>query len=212
MTDIPKVITTLVDKRTNSVDGTNATRTYTKSPESDRPVFYNTNGFLETSLPNIRGAYFFINNTNSLSGAKRNTGFATALQGDYFSSTAAVTLDPCVVSPSVSHLINAASAAQDNTWTWPSITATANHLREKFPDLYRPGLCWDTYITNSPSLRTLALVFTNATAPQVRGLVGESGTPANGYTLPSRASCLVRTLISDTTPGAERIDYFILHG
>lgn len=214
MTDLPKVITTLVETRTNSSDGTSTSRTWTKSPESDRPVMYNTNGFVETSLPHIRGAYFHVTNTTNEDGARRNAQFASCLSGSYFNSD--VTFTSPVVGPNVSHLIKGTTAAKV-TWTWPDINFLTEYLREAFPGMYRPGLCWDIRVTNQQvgadwdldiQLPTSGGGVTVTNYGYNTGTDGLHNIDGVGSNCPS---ALIRTLVTDTTLGAEKFEFFVLH-
>lgn len=205
MTDIPKVITTLVPVRTNSEDWTSNSRTYSKSPESDRPVFVNTNGFLETHLPCIRGGFQLVNNSNDVSGTLRNTSLMAALTGDYLNS-ADVTLDPSLIGPQITYLI-CWQYIGNRTWTFPTVTNLCKYLRTTYPDLYRPGLFWTINFVNNTETRTLTLDIPDAVNPQSVRRWGMAG--ATTRTLPTNSSLKVSFLVEGTTPGSEKLSYFV---
>lgn len=205
MTDIPKVITTLTPVRLNSDDGTSNSRTYSKSPESDKLLYANTSGFVETSLPHIRGGFLLINNSNTLDGTQRNSQYASALTGDYF-NTADVVLDPCAIGPQITYLICNVPGV-NRLWTFPSISALCAYLKSAFPDLYRPGLYWEFTIINNTDAHTLTVRINDAVAPQVQRKWGLHNTI--NKVLAANSSVRIGVLIEGTQLGSEKISFFI---
>lgn len=218
MTDIPKVITSLNDARANNsgngVAGTGQ-RTYTKSPESDRPVMYNTNGFLETSSPPIRGGFIVLDSITNQEEARSGARYASVLTGSFFHG--ANNLPASVVGPNVSQIIARNDTVSGFTLTWPSISEMSIYLREAFPGLYRPGLCWDTWIMadyGGGVGGSITLAFYSEGTGRTLTTWGRNGLTADSYLLGSSNSSaqqvLIRTSIRNTTPGSEHFDIFIL--
>lgn len=223
MTDLSKVNTSLLPTVNNSeavAASGNSARTYTKSPESDRPVMYNTNGFLETVLPPLRGGFVTITDITTEDEARKASQLACCLRGTYFHSDN-LTLPPCLVGPNVTHLINEGPTG-NYVWKWPNISVLCKYLREAFPGMYRPGLCWDIMVTHNdrstgnhqlqlemptPAFggQVIKTIGYNRNAEGVHQLYG-----GGAYPLPI-PTVTIRTVISKTTPAEERLDVFILN-
>lgn len=209
MTDIPKVITTLTPVRLNSDDISTNSRTYSKSPESDRPIFLNTNGFVETHLPPIRGGFQLVTNCGTLDNVQRYSSLATALTGSYFTAADLNPIDPSALGPQITILINNQAGAV-RTWTFPTLTQMATYLRGAYPDLYRPGLYWEITFINHSTTNNLILSIPAAIAvnPQSYRIWGLAGTTTK--TVGPNTSTTVGFLVEGTQPGSEKFSFFII--
>lgn len=99
------------------------------------------------------------------------------------------------------------SASGDVTLTWPSVGTLAAYLRTTFPDLYRPGLAWDFFVTNNDSNNNLTLAISNETTGASVNVIGNAGTKS--ITMGPVSSRGVRTVVVSTTPGEELFWYFL---
>lgn len=207
MTDIPKVITTLTDKRTNNTSVTSTSRTYTKSPESDRLVHYNTNGFIETSLPVIQGACNLVTDVSTAADVRKAAPYATILIGNYF-STSQNPVEPAAIGPNIKVIVCPNTAVGLPNLTLPSITALATYLRTTFPGLYRPGLSWEIDFINNSGSVVIALGNQVPAVGQTLTVYGEAGGTGTGLGIESTTR--VRWLFADTTLGAEHLYMFYM--
>lgn len=213
MTDFRKVNTSILPTRTDDHSVSGTARNYAMSPESDRPVMYNTNGFLETSSPHVRGAYMRASNVHSEDDLRKAAQYATSLGGDYFKTTK--TIIPPAFGPNISH-ITVINANDDIALTLSTVTELCKYLREAYPGLYRPGLSWDFWVTNAYTnnlQRTLRIGPPTATGGQVSETVGSTLIAAQNLSnqIEAGRSALVRVLIVSTVRDSEHVQLYFMN-
>lgn len=194
-----KVLTTLNPRSASStLDG--FPRNQFKTPESDKAVVYNSNGFLELDNPIIRCPCNQVV-TADLEDT-RTYSYESTLVGGYFN--ASVNIDPRVLTPYRSFLVFDGIAP--STWTFPDPDVFLNYLRTAFPGLLIGGLSWDITIVNSSD----DVLTVTCPPPGGTGLIQRYGfNNGNSHDIPVRSSVTFTIILLNTTAGSENVNYII---
>lgn len=209
MTDVRKVISQ-VGATSGMVNSTN----FLKPPESDRPVFYNALGHIDTDLPLLRSTIRAITVADAASA--RTNANAAILAGVYFATS--TTLQPSDVDLN-RQLIRAVGGAGNTTLVFPNPGGAAGlipYLKQKYgADKILPGLWWEFKFMNDQTVNNVTLRISD---PGVgNGTVTTQGwdisvpaisTIALAGTTAFRNTVTIGVLLGNTTPGSESITWY----
>lgn len=199
MTDVRKVITSLVPRsQTNQTAG--APRNQHKTPESDKTVNYNSNGFLELSNPIVYCPRNIV--TVPDLATARTYSYESILQGGYLDG-AINPVHPSVISPYRSFLIFGGGAPA--TWTFPDLLEIISYMRGAFPNMLISGLSWTFTIVNDTAN---ALTLT-VPAPATTGSISRLGFSGGGlsHIVAARTATRLTIDIGSAEPANEGISY-----
>lgn len=197
MTSLRKAITTLVPLATD--DSGFLIRNQFKTPESDKPVRYNSNGFVELSTPMLFCPNNFLSTTVEANYLQFS--YTPNFNGGFFNTD--VTLHPAHISPFRRLIITTDGAS---TLTLPDPDVLLAYLREAFTDLPIGGLSWEITFMNNSTAGAGDLTVT--VPPPGSGTAGRTGfNNGNSHTIQEKTSALLTFVILNSTPGSENIRY-----
>lgn len=203
MTDIRKVLSPLA---TPSLVGTT---NFVKAPESDRPVYYNRAGFLDTDFhPVLSGVKETA--VTSVAEARLASG-SQIVSGTYFSA-GNVTLDPSVLDLR-KLMIRVDSQAAARTWTFPTPADLVTYLKSQFgPENIVAGLTWNIIFNNDNGGGFgIVLRVTTPLAPQTVTTYGFTGAGPFDRTVNAKTTTKVYFVLNNVTPGSESVAYYAVN-
>lgn len=210
MTDINRVLTALNPKLVNNTNVNNASRNWIKPADSDRPLYLDQNGFVNSTTPSVISCASLVATTsaNDVNASAADT----ILTGNFWTANSTgvdvtVQLPASTFSPYHLIIYNFASANAVVTLEFPDPPEIASFLRKFVPGFFQAGACWTISFINHNATHDLVLSVPVPGTGQTPQRIGFNTNTE--HTLAPKSSCRFTIYVQEATANNEQFYYFI---